>query len=105
MAEKAGATPEEAGVTLTEHCYIIRKRGILSEEPIVKGTRTPVRAIVELWRLGYAPEEIPTGLPHLSLAAVFDALSYYCDHKEEINDYITRNRVPDELIHPSVRHL
>ena len=35
--------------------------------------------------LGYAPEEIPNGLPHLSLAAVFDALSYYCDHKEEIN--------------------
>ena len=96
---------EEPKVTPTEHCYIVRKEGILSEEPIVKGTRTPVRAIVELWRLGYAPEEIPSGLPHLSLAAVFDALSYYCDHKEEINDYIVRNRVPDELIHPSVRHL
>ena len=96
---------EESGVTTTEHCYIIRKKGILSEEPIVKGTRTPVRAIVELWRLGYAPEEIPSALPHLSLAAVFDALSYYCDHQEEINDHIIRNRVPDELIHPSVRHL
>ena len=96
---------DEAGVTTTEHCYIIRKEGILSREPIVKGTRTPVRAVVELWRLGYAPEEIPGGLPHLSLAAVFDALSYYCDHKEEINEYIIRNRVPDELIHPSVRHL
>ena len=64
---------EEAGVTLTEHCHIIRKKGILSEEPIVKGTRTPVRAIVRLWQSGYAPEEIPSGLPHLSLAAVFDA--------------------------------
>lgn len=96
---------EEEGVTTTEHCYIIRKKGILSEEPIIKGTRTPVRAIVEMWRMGYAPEEIPIGLPHLSPAAVFDALSYYCDHKEEINDHIIRNRVPDELIHPSVRHL
>ena len=104
MAEESGATPEE-GVTLTEHCYIIRKKGILSEEPIIKGTRTPVRAIVELWRLGYAPEEIPNGLPHLSLAAVFDALSYFCDHSEEIMDHIKRNRVPEELIHPSVRHL
>ncbi len=96
---------EEAGVTPTEHCYIIRKKGILGEEPIIKGTRTPVRAIVELWRLGYAPEEIPIGLPHLSLAAVFDALSYFCDHSEEIMDHIKRNRVPDELIHPSVRRL
>ena len=50
---------EEAGVTLTERCYIIRKKGILSEEPIVKGARTPVRAFVELWRLGYAPEKNP----------------------------------------------
>ena len=58
---------EEAGVTSTEHCYIIRKEGILSGEPIVKGTRTPVRAIVELWRLGYTPEDIRNGLPHLSL--------------------------------------
>ena len=96
---------EEAGAILTEHCYIVRKKGILSEEPIVKGTRTPVRAIVELWRLGYAPEEIRSGLPHLSLAAVFDALSYYCDHIEEINRYIAENRVPPELIHPCVMNL
>ena len=96
---------EEPGVTTTEHCYIIRKEGMLSREPIVKGTRTPVRAIVELWRLGYTPEEIRSGLPHLSLAAVFDALSYFCDHKDEIMEYIVKNRVPDELIHPSVRHL
>ena len=32
-------------------------------EPIITGTRTPVRAIVELWRLGVAPEEIPSRLP------------------------------------------
>ena len=54
---------------------------------------TPVRAIVELWRLGYSPEETVNELPHLSLAAVFDALSYYSDHKEEINGYIERNKV------------
>ena len=91
--------------TLTEHCYVVRKPGILSGEPIVKDTRTPVRAIVELWRTGYVPEEIPNALPHLSLAAVFDALSYYSDHQEEINEYIERNRVPPDLLHNSVRGL
>ncbi len=96
---------EVAGAILTEHCYIIKKKGTLNGEPIVKGTRTPVRAIVELWRLGYTPEEIRSGLPHLSLAAVFDALSYYCDHIEEINRYIAENRVPPELVHPSVRNV
>ncbi|WP_375514605.1 DUF433 domain-containing protein [uncultured Nostoc sp.] len=31
----------------TEHLYIVRDDQILSGEPIIKGTRTPVRAIVE----------------------------------------------------------
>ena len=62
-----------------------------------------MRAIVENWRLGLSPEEIVIHLPHLTLAQVFDALSYYSDHKNEINDYIEKNKIPDNLIHPSVR--
>ncbi len=90
-------------VIQTEHIYVVRDDDILNGEPIIKGTRTPVRAVVELWRLGYAPEEIPRELPHLSAAPVFDALSYYSDHQEEINGYIERNRVPDELIDSRIR--
>jgi uncharacterized protein (DUF433 family) len=91
--------------TATEHLYIVRNPQILSGEPIIKGTRTPVRAIVENWRMGIAPEEIPTHLPHLTLAQVFDALSYFSDHQQEILDHIERNRIPDELIDPNVRDL
>ncbi len=91
--------------TATEHLYIVKDDQILSGEPIIKGTRTPVRAIAETWRMGVAPEEIVTHMPHLTLAQVFDALSYYSDHQEEINAYIERNRVPDELIDPLVKHL
>jgi uncharacterized protein (DUF433 family) len=91
--------------TATQHCYIVTDDQILSGEPIIKGTRTPVRAIVELWRLGLAPEEIPRHLPHLTLAQVFDALSYYSDHQAEINAHIERNRIPDELIDPLVKDL
>ena len=87
----------------TEHCYVVRDESVLNGEPVIKGTRTPIRAIVEMWRLGYAPEEIPGELPHLSLSAVFDALSYYGDHQEEINEYIERNRIPANLIHSSVK--
>ncbi len=91
--------------TATEHCYIGTDDEILGGEPIIAGTRTPVRAIVELWRLGVAPEEIPSRLPHLTLAQVFDALSYYSDHQAEINAEIEENRIPDELIDPLVRNL
>jgi uncharacterized protein (DUF433 family) len=89
----------------TEHCYIAVDENILGGEPIIKDTRTPVRAIVELWRLGLRPEEIPNRLPHLTLAQVFDALSYYSDHQEEINTYIEQNRIPEELIDPLVKNL
>ncbi len=82
----------------TTHLYIVKNREILSGEPIITGTRTPVRAIVEIWRMGISPEEIPHRLPHLSLAQVFNALSYYCDHQAEINEYIERNRIPEELV-------
>jgi len=91
--------------TVVENGYITRNEKILSGEPIIKGTRTSVRAIVEMWRLGYVPEEIPTHLPHLTLAEVFAALSYYSDNQAEINEYIERNRFPKEMMHPLVRDL
>jgi uncharacterized protein (DUF433 family) len=90
-------------IRTTKHAYIVTDSRILSGEPIIKGTRTPVRAIVELWRQGIAPETIPTHLPHITLAQVFDALSYYSDHQVEINAHIERNHIPEELIHPLVR--
>ncbi|MCF4968920.1 hypothetical protein CV014_18265 [Nostoc sp. CMAA1605] len=83
--------------------YVTRNTEILNGEPIIIGTRTSVRAIVGLWRMGIMPEEILNHLPHLTLAQVFDALSFYLDNQAEINDYIEKNRVPEELVHPSVR--
>jgi uncharacterized protein (DUF433 family) len=91
--------------TATQHRYIVTDPAILSGEPIINGTRTPVRVIVELWRQGLAPEDIPHRLPHLTLAQVFDALSYFSDHQEEIAAHILRNRIPAELIDPLVRNL
>jgi uncharacterized protein (DUF433 family) len=89
--------------TKTISRYVTRNPEILSGEPIVTGTRTPVRAIVGLWRLGIMPEEIISHLPHLTLAQVFDALSFYLDCQSEINEYIELNQVPNELVHASVK--
>lgn len=91
--------------TASEHRYVTTDSQILNGEPVIRGTRTPVRAIVELWRMGVPPEELPKRLPHLTLAQIFDALSYYSDHQEEIHGYIKRNRIPDDKIDPRVRGL
>ena len=76
-----------------QHPYVVADDDILSGEPIINGTRTPVRAIVELWRSGVPPEEIPSHLPHLNMAQIFDALSYYSENQDDINNYIERNRI------------
>lgn len=86
--------------TATEHRYVVTDDEILSGEPIIQGTRTSVRAIVEVYRLGVSAEEIPNRLPHLTVAQVFDALSYYNDHPHEDNSYIEQNRVPDVKLDP-----
>lgn len=90
-------------VEATGHRYIVTDSAILNGEPIIANTRTPVRAIVEMWRNGTVPEEIPRGLPHITLAQVFDALSYYSDNQDQINKYIELNRIPEELIAPLIK--
>ncbi|NES21457.1 MAG: DUF433 domain-containing protein [Symploca sp. SIO3E6] len=92
-------------VQVTDYLYVVRDDQILNNEPIIKGTRTPVRAVVETWRMGVPPEEIPIGMPHLTLAQVFGALTYYSDHQNEINQHIEQNKIPDELIDPLVQGL
>lgn len=89
-------------ITVTKNRYIVYDDNILSGEPIITGTRTPVRAIAETWRQGVPPEQIPTLMPHLTLAQVFDALSYYSEHQQEINTYIARNHIPNHLIDPKI---
>ena len=89
--------------TAVAYRYITSDEKILGGEPIIKGTRTSVRAIVDEWRRGVAPEEIPNGLPHLTLAQVFEALSYFSDNKEEITEFIKKNRIPENLIHPLIK--
>ena len=83
--------------------YLTQNSEILNGEPIILGTRTSVRAIVGLWQMGIMPEEIFNHSPHLTLAQVFDALSFYLDHQAEIDKHIQNNQVPDELVHPVVK--
>lgn len=69
----------------TIHPYVTQKEGIQGGEPVIIGTRTPVRSIVFYHKMGDTPEEILDKYPHLTLAQIYDALSYYYDHKEEID--------------------
>lgn len=78
---------------ITEYRYIARIPGVCGGRPIIKGTRTPVKAIVGYYKMGLSVEDILEGLPHLTPAQIYEALSYYHDHQAEIEQDIEESRV------------
>lgn len=71
----------------TAHPYVVRDSTIYGGEPLINGTRTAVRHIILLFQSGQDPELIAAD-QHLSLAQVYDAISYFYDNEEEIKHYI-----------------
>jgi uncharacterized protein (DUF433 family) len=85
-------TPQEVPLAQqTEHPYIVRIQGTCGGRPILKGTRLSVRHIAQLYKAGDTVEEIVQAHPHLKIAAVYDAISYYLDHQQEIEAEIAAN--------------
>ena len=76
-----------------EHFYVTKDPKIQGGEPIIKGTRFPVRSIVTyILKNGMLPEELVKEFPHLKIAAIYDALSYYYDHKDEVEKFINEQK-------------
>lgn len=74
------------------HPYIISEVSRWGEQAIVADTRTPVSIIVGYSRLGLKPEAFAAEVhPALTPAHVHDALSYYYDHRDEIEREISAN--------------
>lgn len=76
----------------TEYRYIAKSPGICGGAAVIRGTRTPVRSIAGYYKLGMRVDEILEGLPHLTPAQVFEALSYYYDNLAEIERDIAANQ-------------
>src|SRR6266536_579801 len=75
------------------HPYVERRVGVCGGEPVIVGTRFPVRSVVtSIYRLGMMPEEMVEGWPYLTLAHIHDALSFYHDHRRIIDRAIRENR-------------
>ncbi len=75
------------------HPYVERRPGICGGEPVITGTRFPVRSVVtNIYRLGMTPEEMVEAWPYLTLAHIHDALSFYHDHRSLIDGAIRKNR-------------
>jgi uncharacterized protein (DUF433 family) len=72
-----------------KHPYITRKKGVCGGKPIVGGTRIKVSQIAIYYeKMGYTPDDIVRAHPHLTLAQIHDALSYYYENVQEIDRQI-----------------
>jgi uncharacterized protein (DUF433 family) len=83
----------------TEHPYIVSQADYRGGSPVIKGTKFPVRSVVNyVLHQGISPEELVKEFSHLTLAQVYDALSFYYDNKESIDKDLrdnTANSTPE----------
>jgi uncharacterized protein (DUF433 family) len=87
------------------HPYITRDRRISKGSPVIVGTRTRVLDIaIEYEYLGTTPDEIVDAHPHLTLPQVHDALSFYYEHRAELDREIRERKERIEVIRNDLAH-
>lgn len=68
-----------------DYSHIETRPDICAGQPHVRGTRITVGLIArEVEHLGMTPDEVIAAHPHLTLAQVHAALTYFYDHREEM---------------------
>jgi uncharacterized protein (DUF433 family) len=86
-----------ADMQATSHPYIVRQAGVRGGRPILRGSSVPVWLIAAMWKAGDSPDEIAQAYPHLQPAALYDAISYYFDYRQEVEAEIAENRIARAL--------
>ena len=81
------------------HPYIERRPEVSQGKPVITGTRIKVSQVaLETERLGWTPDQIIDAHPHLTLAQVHAALSYYYENQAELDaDLIAEEKLVAEL--------
>jgi uncharacterized protein (DUF433 family) len=79
---------------------IVRSDDIRRGRPRIAGTGVTVRRIVVWYKQGLSPEEIVREIPHVSLAQVYAALTYYHANREEIEVDLAAEEARAEALKP-----
>ena len=77
---------------------IVRSPEMRGNRPRIAGTGITVRRVVGWYKLGMDAEEIAREIPHLNLAQVYAALTYYHANREEIEEDIAREEAEGDEI-------
>lgn len=82
----------------TDHPHIAMRPGTHRPVAVIRGTGLDVWAVVGHYRSGLLPDQIAQKWS-LSLAQVYDALSYYYDHPQEIDGILERRDIGEAEAH------
>ena len=88
-----------ATMVKTEHPHIVRLEGVCGGEPVIDGLRVSVRHVATLHLRGESMAEIADALD-LTEAQIVHALSYFFDHRAEIEALIAQ----EEAAHARFNH-
>ena len=78
----------------TKHPYIVINPKISGGQPVIKGTRIQVIDIAIKYEFkGLSADRIIDEYPHLKLEQVYDALSYYYEHKDAFGRKLKENNL------------
>jgi len=76
----------------TVYSHVTKDPEVCGGKACIDGTRIRVMDIVSLRRQGYVPEKMLEAYPSLDLAQVYAALSYSCEHPEEMEASFAEDR-------------
>ena len=72
----------------------------------IEGTNTKVKEVViEKLAFGWSPEELHRQHPHLPMAKIYAALSYYYEHQAEIDADLERDHLEVEKLRQAAGEL
>jgi uncharacterized protein (DUF433 family) len=83
--------------------HIVSRPGVQGGSPCIRGTRVPVWVLASIHKQGDTPEDILEMYSNLTAAQVYAALSYYYEHRAEIDAEIAVQNVEHERFRSAAR--
>ena len=68
----------------------------------ITGSRVSLESIVMQYERGAGAEEILESFPSLKLADIYAAISYYLNHREQVNEYVLGQDTKAQALRDSI---
>jgi len=88
---------------VTAYPHIVATHGTCGGRPSIDGTRISVQVIAEYYNHFHNVDSILESIPHLKVAEVHAALTYYFDNQEEFDEEIERSNDTERMKANGVR--